>query len=91
MAEAPKITVVSFVKDPGPCHVVEIEQGGEKRRVTVRVDDSAWLGLGWFASDAETPIRNIVMRYVERHASDGSLKEKMFISSDEAKEIHWGQ
>ncbi len=91
MADTPKITIVEFVKDPGPCHIVEIERGGEKRRVTVQVDDSAWLGLGYFASDAESPIRNIVLRYVELHASDGSLKDKMFISSDEAKGIHWGR
>ena len=91
MAEAPKIEIVDFVKEPGPCHVVEIEHGGVKRRVTVQVDDGAWLGLGYFASDAETPIRNIVLRFVELHASDGSLKDKVFISCDEAKEIHWGR
>jgi hypothetical protein len=91
MAEAPKVEIVEFVKEPGPCHVVEIEQGGVKRRVTVWVDEGAWTGLGWFASDAETPIRNIVLRYLERHALDGSLKDKMFVSSDEAKEIHWGR
>ena len=91
MAEAPKVSIVEFVKEPGPCHVVEIEQDGAKRRVTVSVDDGAWIGLGWFASDAESSIRNIVLRYVERHAADGSLKDKMFVGGDEAKEIHWGR
>jgi hypothetical protein len=91
VAEAPKVEIVEFVKEPGPCHVVEVEQGGTKRRVTVWVDEGAWLGLGWFASDAESSIRTIVLRYVERHAADGSLKDKMFVGSDVAKEIHWGR
>jgi hypothetical protein len=90
VAEAPKVEILEFVKQPGPCHVVEIEQGGVKRRVTVAVDEGAWLGLGWFASDAESSIRNIVVRYVERHASDGTLKDEAYVGSDEAKEIHGG-
>jgi hypothetical protein len=90
MAEAPKIEIVDFVKGPDPCHVAEIEQGGVKRRVRVHVDEGAWIGLGWFASDSEAPVRRIVLRYVERHAADGTLKDEAYVSSDEAKEIHWG-
>jgi len=46
--------------------------------------------LGYFASDPESSIRHIVLRFVERHALDGSLKDEVFITGDEAKEIHWG-
>ncbi len=91
MAEAPKIEIVDFVKGSDPYHVVEIEQDGIQRRVKVRVDEGAWLGLGYFASDAESSIRRIVFRFVELHASDGSLKDEAFVSGDEAKEIHWGR
>jgi len=91
MAEAPKIEVVAFEGGPDPRHVVEVEHDGAKRRITVRVDEGAWLGLGYFASDAESSIRHIVLRFLELHALDGSLKDDVFITGDEAKEIHWGR
>jgi hypothetical protein len=90
MADAPRIGIVSFERGPDTRHVVEIELAGAKRRITVRVDDGAWLGLGYFASDPESSIRRIVLRFVELHALDGSLKDEVFITGDEAKEIHWG-
>ena len=91
MADAPRIEVVAFEGGPDPRHVVEVEHGGAKRRLTVRVDDGAWLGLGWFASDPESSIRHIVRRFVELHALDGSLEHEAFVTAEEAKEIHWGR
>ena len=91
MADAPKIEAVAFQGGRDPRHVVELEHGGAKRRITVRVDDGAWQGLGWFASDPESSIRRIVFRFVDLHALDGSLKDEVFINGDEAKEIHWGR
>jgi hypothetical protein len=89
MADAPKIEIVAFESGPDPRHVVEVEHAGNKRRITVRVDDGAWMGLGWFASNPESSIRRIVYRFVELHALDGSLKDDVFVSGEEAKEIQW--
>ena len=91
MADAPKIEIVALESGPDPRHVVEIEHAGTKRRITVSVDDSAWMGFGYFASEAESSIRRIVIQFVELHALDESLKDGVFIDDDEAKKIHWGR
>ena len=89
MVEAAKIEVVACEEGPDPRHVVVVEQNGVKRRVTVRVGEGTWQGLGWFAV-AEPRVRNVVERYVALHAADGTLADEAFISDDEAKDIHWG-
>ena len=84
-----KIQVVAFEEGSDARHVVEVDQDGVKRRVTVRVSEVAWQGLGWFAV-AEPRVRDVVERYVTLHAADGTLQDEAFISDDEAKDIHWG-
>lgn len=91
MADAIHVEVVAFEAGPDAHHVVEVEQGGVRRRVVVRVDDGAWQGLGWFRSAPDEAVRHIVVRYVQLQASAGALKDQEFIGNDEAADIHWGR
>jgi hypothetical protein len=91
MADRIKVEVISFNRQPDPHHVVEVEQAGVKRRVTVRVGDSAWTGLGWFASDPEPGVRMIALNHVERRAAQGALRDEEFIGDDEAADIYNGR
>jgi hypothetical protein len=90
MAGSIEIVAVTFEEGADPRHVVDVNQGGVRRRVVVRVDEVAWLGFAW-TSSAEGNVRNIVERYVQIHAADGTLKDDVFIDSDEAADIHWGR
>ncbi len=89
MPEGIKVEVVGYEGGPHAHHVIEVEQAGAKRRIKVWVAEGAWMGLGWFAGDAAGSVGFIARRYVELHATDGTLKDEAFVDDEEARKIHW--
>ena len=86
MADDLKVAIAGFEPKPSPHHVVEVEQGGQKRRVKVSVAEGAWTGLGWFGSPQDG-IERVVLLYVREHAAKGTLQDENFVSDDEAASL----